>query len=72
MHQMVVVTSLTQLVKGFGFQNEQILFFAQFAYPLRNLWSLANRCLFRVLHAIISIKQNCSAFCQAVDNHGIG
>ena len=30
MHKMVVVTSLTQLVKGFDFQNEQILFFPQF------------------------------------------
>ena len=69
---MVVVTSLTQLVKGFHFQNEQVLFSPQFAYPLRNLWSLATRCLFRVLHAIISIKQYCGALCQAVDNHGIG
>ena len=72
---MVVITSLTQLVKGFGFQNDQILFSPQFAYPtypLRKLWTLATRCLFRVLHAIISIKQYHSTLFQAVDNHGIG
>ena len=69
---MVVVNSVTQLVKGFDFQNEQILFFPQCAYPLRNLWSLATRCLFRVLHVIIPIKQYHSALCQVVDNHGIG
>ena len=71
---MVVVTSLTQLVKGFGFQNDQILFSSQFlypAYPFRNIRSLATRCLFKVLHAIFSIKQYHSALCQAVDNHGI-
>ena len=72
---MVVVTFLTRLVKGFDFQNEQILFSPQFAYPtfpLRKIWSVATRCLFRVLHVIISIKQYHSSLCQAVDNHGIG
>ena len=75
MHKPVVVTSLTQLVKVFGYQNDQILFSPQFAYPtypLRKPWSLATRCLFRVLHVIISIKQYRRALCQAVDNHGIG
>ena len=58
------------VTKGFSFQNGQILFFPQFAYLIGNLWSLATRYLFRVLHAIISIKQYHSAICQPVDNHG--